>query len=304
MWSGDLRLQALTLYEIGSDTSLVTRCLYLLAALAYPDGRIPACIYENPEPHRGSEFILDYSILFVDTLADYHQNTSDIDTVRALWTLVQCQLEYALSFVEVNGVFQEPKDLWLFIDWNDELDRQTSMQAVLIFGLRAGHRLANILGDQDSGQRYLREAQRLSKAACQLLREPKTDLFVSGSSRQVSWASQAFMVLAEVVSGDDAITLLRRVMADRRSIRPRTPYLYHHVVAALFHAGLEKEGAELIYSYWGAMVDAGATCFWEVFDPDEPRFSPYGDFRINSHCHAWSCTPAWFIRRYPHVFTQ
>jgi hypothetical protein len=24
--------------------------------------------------------------------------------------------------------------------------------------------------------------------------------------------------------------------------------------------------------------------------------SPYGDHHINSYCHAWSCTPSYFIR--------
>lgn len=49
---------------------------------------------------------------------------------------------------------------------------------------------------------------------------------------------------------------------------------------------------------WGAMVAYGADTFWEIFDPQHPDFSPYGSKLINSYCHAWSCTPAWFIRQY------
>ena len=31
---------------------------------------------------------------------------------------------------------------------------------------------------------------------------------------------------------------------------------------------------------------------------DDPDFSPYGDRKINSMCHAWSCTPTYFIRKF------
>jgi hypothetical protein len=59
-----------------------------------------------------------------------------------------------------------------------------------------------------------------------------------------------------------------------------------------------REAVAEIKAYWGAMVDYGADTFWEIFDPQHPDFSPYGSKLINSYCHAWSCTPAWFIRQY------
>ena len=33
-----------------------------------------------------------------------------------------------------DGLFADPGDWWLFIDWSDELDRTAAMQAVLVFG--------------------------------------------------------------------------------------------------------------------------------------------------------------------------
>lgn len=41
----------------------------------------------------------------------------------------------------------------------------------------------------------------------------------------------------------------------------------------------------------------GADTFWEVYDPAKPAWSPYGDSRMYSACHAWSCTPSWCLRR-------
>jgi hypothetical protein len=79
-------------------------------------------------------------------------------------------------------------------------------------------------------------------------------------------------------------------------VRARTPYLNHYVVDAMLLCGLRNEALELVRSYWGGMVAAGADTFWEAYAPDEPLLSPYGDHHINSYCHAWSCTPSYFIR--------
>ena len=42
------------------------------------------------------------------------------------------------------------------------------------------------------------------------------------------------------------------------------------------------------------MIEKGADTFWEAFMPGDDKLSPYGDFRINSYCHAWSCGPSYF----------
>ena len=55
---------------------------------------------------------------------------------------------------------------------------------------------------------------------------------------------------------------------------------------------------DYIRNIWGGMVKDGADTFYEIYVPDDPDFSPYGDRKINSMCHACSCTPTYFIRKY------
>lgn len=64
----------------------------------------------------------------------------------------------------------------------------------------------------------------------------------------------------------------------------------------MMHCAMRREALSLIESYWGGMVAAGADTFWEVYDPANPRLSPYGNVLVNSYCHAWSCTPAYLLR--------
>ena len=50
--------------------------------------------------------------------------------------------------------------------------------------------------------------------------------------------------------------------------------------------------------YWGGMIKNGADTLWELYNPENPDESPYGGTIVNSYCHAWSCGPAYFLRKY------
>jgi hypothetical protein len=104
------------------------------------------------------------------------------------------------------------------------------------------------------------------------------------------------MAIAGVSSRAEGAAALRTAIADPNAVRPVTPYLYHYVVEGLLAAGLPKDARAMLEKYWGGMVEAGADTFWEVYDPMQPLSSPYGDIHINSFCHAWSCTPSYFLR--------
>ena len=50
--------------------------------------------------------------------------------------------------------------------------------------------------------------------------------------------------------------------------------------------------------YWGEMIHDGADTFWELYNPFNKYESPYGSVAVNSFCHAWSCTPTYFLRKF------
>ena len=104
------------------------------------------------------------------------------------------------------------------------------------------------------------------------------------------------MAVAGISTSAESAAALRAAIGDPKAVRPVTPYLYHYVVEGLLAAGLRRDARTMLENYWGGMVQAGADTFWEVYDPAQPLSSPYGDIHINSFCHAWSCTPAYFLR--------
>jgi hypothetical protein len=107
------------------------------------------------------------------------------------------------------------------------------------------------------------------------------------------------MILGGASGGHEARQELRAALADPEVVQPAGPYLWHHVIHACHLVGEPALGHELMERYWGTMLDLGADTFWEVFNPADHFASPYENPQLNSYCHAWSCTPSWFLRA-PH----
>lgn len=55
-------------------------------------------------------------------------------------------LEFTLEPVGPDGLFRDPGNWWLFVDWDRELDRQAAEQGTILYGLRATLELARRLG--------------------------------------------------------------------------------------------------------------------------------------------------------------
>ncbi|MBQ5396538.1 MAG: glycoside hydrolase, partial [Alistipes sp.] len=116
------------------------------------------------------------------------------------------------------------------------------------------------------------------------------------------YLSQVWMILSETLSAKEGVRALEYVLSDSTTCYPGSPYAYHYLIEAMLQCGMNERARELLVSYWGGMIEKGADTFWEVYDPNEDKKSPYGFFPVNSYCHAWSCTPVYFINKYPQIF--
>ena len=297
LWLGDLRLQALANYVTYRNYDLVKRSLYILAGTATEKGLVGTCSFERPEPSRGGNSILDYTALFAPTVLEYLEASGDRATSDDLWPLVLKQLDFTLEPVNADGLFMPPKSWWLFIDWHRTLDKQAPEHAIVLCGLRATLKLAEKLGKSGEAAFVSKIIPLMEAAARKHLWDESLGMFVSGPKREVSWASQAWMVLAGVPSPEQARRAMTGVMRHATAEKPVTPYMHHYVVEALLEAGLREEASRHMQSYWGGMIKKGADTFWEVYIPEDDFASPYKSHLMNSYCHAWSCTPTYLLRR-------
>ena len=297
LWIGDLRLQAKANYATFKNLDLVRRCMYLFAGLTRDDGKISACLFTEPVMQADDTFLWDYSLFFISILYDYYKETKDIKTVEELWPAAYRQIELAQDDME-DGVLRDDEPLTAFIDWKEGLNRQAAAQGVWIYCLRQGKELAELLGNKEEVVYIQKLLDNALVDAVRTFWDEEQEVFVSGKERQVSWISQAWMVLADVFDKEKSRKLMLGILENKDAVTVLTPYAYHHVIEALLHVGEQEKALELMRTYWGGMIELGADTFWEAFDPADPLASPYGNMQVNSFCHAWSCTPAWLLREY------
>jgi alpha-L-rhamnosidase len=300
LWLGDLRLEALPDGLLFKSDSTVKRCLLLFAGTQRDDGFIASCVYntsKGQDPFIGDEMIPDYAMLFGSTLLNYTKNSNDIQLATTLYPIACQQVDLACSkWLNPDNILEIPNNIWMLIDWSKELDRQASEQATLIYAISTLSELATMIGLPQDVAKWNKLNEKLKPAAIAKYFDKQKGMFVSGPQHQVSWATQIWMVLAGVVDKNEGVRILKNVAADTSAIKPGCPYLVHHLVEAYLVCNMDKEACQLIDTYWGGMIDKGATTFWEIYDSENPYKSPYNSHLFNSYCHAWSCTPSWFLR--------
>lgn len=298
LWLGDLRLQALVNYETYQNYELVKRCLYLFAGQTKNNGQISACLFTEPRLCADDTFLLDYSMFFGPVLLDYYQASGDMEILQQLGSSAYRQMELAEEWFDERDLMKNGEGFWAFVDWTEGLNKQTALQGIYIYCIRRVKKIAEILGDKERSERFSKEIRRKTDAAKKYLLDPYTGLFVSGEQRQINYASQVWMILAEAVTKDEGAQLLDRLLELDPEKGMVSPYMNHHFTEALILCGRKEQALEYIKYYWGGMLHEGADTFWELYNPENPSETPYGNGMVNSYCHAWSCTPAYFFRKY------
>ncbi len=299
LWTGDLRLEALANYYTFNNLEIVRRCLYLFAAGEKSDlGFLPSYIYETPYYFSGRAHIADYALLFVVTLCDYYEHTNDKAVVDDLLELCKNQLDCFEKLLDENLIVK-PQDGWFsFIDWCPGLKGLTALQGVYLYTLEHFINLLNTFGNSES-EKYSELLVKVREASQKQLFDKDRQLFINTlDDNQFSIHSQVWMILGGVIGGDEGKRLLLSSLERKDAKQPCTPYMRHYVAEAMMKLGMKEEATEYLKNFWGGMIELGADTFWEAYVPENPDFSPYDDRVINSLCHAWSCTPSYFIRKY------
>ena len=306
LWVGDLYLESLANRHSFRNFDLTKRCLYLFAALTAEDGTIISNLYENPVPHpQVGSYMLTYSLLFNSTLLEYLKDTGDTATAAELWPVAKRQIEDALTYVNDDYIFDKSrKAVWLFFDWRDGLDIDAPIQAAVIFALNQTYELANILGKESEVKQWKNIEKNMIKAARKHMYDKQGGVILSGEDRQLSVMSQAWMVKAGVLNQTEGQKAIATALNNESTVMPGTPYATHYLIDAMLQCGMNEAAKDYLVDYWGGMVNKGADTFWEAYDPENDFISPYNFHPLNSYCHAWSCTPVYFIYTYPEIFQK
>jgi len=298
LWIGDLRLQALANYYTFNDTKLVKNGLYLFAGMTANGGKIAANVFTSPQLMPDDTFLFDYSMFFAVILYDYINYSNDQKVLDDLYETAKSSIDLGLKQVNDEGALYLNEEWPAFIDWSNAFDKSTAAQAALIYSLKRFIILAKKVNESNL-IKYEQILEKLENFSRNQLYDSKSNQFIVENSGEINIASQVWMVLAGVMDRKTNKKILEKTIQTQFPVTGiATPYLYHHIVEALFIAGLREDAIDLLRNYWGKMIDLGADTFWEAFMPENLNYSPYGSPIISSYCHAWSCTPPYLIKKY------
>lgn len=291
LWIGDLRLQALVDYDTFRNLDLIRRCLYLFAEHTNKAGLVAPCVFPDTKPYVDQWILTDYCLCFGLCLQDYLENTGDKTLPDELYDVAEFQVRYtANAFDRATGRIESP----FFID-HGGCDKSVASLGYFAYTLRRMILLAEAL--ERPSEWMVSLLAEVDAALLNKKRDAETGLFVADNG-ELSWHSQVWAALSGALSAEEARRLLEDTVKADPAVRMTSPFMTHYYLEALCSCGLEDKAMEEIRSYWGGILKAGFDCCPECFDERNERLSPYTHPVLNSACHAWSCTPTYWIRRF------
>ena len=253
-------------------------------------------------------------ILSVDDNLRFRKNPA---FTRTLMPTVRRILDTRLSEVK-DGLLPCPegKRYWQFYEWAKDLEGDLSgVQAVkpgegrleaplnlfFVLALEAGARCAAATGDDAATDRWRQTAETVRAAVRTRFWNAERVEVVTRLNADLKPAelTQALALLADAVPASSRAAVARKLMSpsDWTPITlSQTLYKYEALIAVGGEAAASVVPA--IEREWGAMLDAGATSFWEMRE-GWPAFSDAG-----SLCHGWSAVPVCIFGAHPELLSR
>lgn len=297
-WWGDAYVEDHINRVAFGDALLLRRGLSYMAE-AFTNGR-PNALAPNGE----GVHMLDYGMLWVQSLHDYWQRTGDILLLAEVYSALQEFMQYLAGYENpATGLLDIPLGHWsqtALLDWagNDSRYGQSTAINALYYGtLLDAADLADGLGDSVMATLWRGEAESVKEQVNAYLYLPSQGRYLSSilnnapvapSPHAQAWAL-AYGLVPERERGRVASSLLALLSPD-----PSSPnvdiYGMFWVLEALGRTGRIGEALEIVERYYGRLLDAGATTWWETFHSDL--------YYSQSLAHGWAGAPTWFLTTY------
>jgi hypothetical protein len=283
-WAGDLDVTAPVIGDVFGDRTLLDTTL---TRLIPPSGQ-----HVNGIP--------GYSALWITTLADLYQRSGDKTLLAAKHEALLRLLAQIDSEFDANGHFTNKDHRWLFVDWAPDLfayspEATEGTEFEFIRGLSTGAWLLDQLGDGVNGARYKSRADALASTA-------RSQFADAAGTFGSLWQLNAMAVLSGVAQAGDDSAIWARVFSgvgDASHEQTISPYFNFYLLDALARMNRRRQALDWLRTYWGGMIDEGATSFWEAYDLRWPKENPHLGLQADgtsgyfvSLAHGWSSGPA------------
>ncbi|MBK8090320.1 MAG: alpha-L-rhamnosidase [Chitinophagaceae bacterium] len=242
--------------------------------------------------------IPSYSLWWIIMQHDWYQYHGKLSYLQEQKSYLLPLLELFAKYVDEKGSEQLQNIGFRFLNWPSSRNKEAvhaGLQGMMVIAFEKGAALCKVLGEETKAKEYLGIAAKMRKYAP----DP------AGSKEAAS-----LLTLAGIT---DAVKTNKDVIAVGGA-ENFSAFFGYYMLQAQAKAGDYKGALNNIRSFWGGMLDMGATTFWEEFDLKEAEGSApiddvvpsgkkdyhwsTGDYCYigvrRSLCHGWSAGPtAW-----------
>jgi len=281
VWIGDLHPEAMVIATVFGNHSIVGE------SLDFVRDQTPLPGWMNG--------ISSYSLWWILIHADWLERFGSIDFVRAQKPYLRALLGQLEARVDPDG--GEALDGHRFLEWPTARNPSAidaGLQALSLLAIERGAFLMEALGDTANATRYRALAHRMRAV------------------RRATDSKQAAAL--QVLAGMREPGETNRALLSQDPCRGISTFYGYYVLQARALAGDIAGCLDLIRTYWGGMLDMGATSFWEGFEidwmpgatrideiPEPGRPDIHADFGDHCYvglrhslCHGWAAGPtAW-----------
>lgn len=293
-WMGDTDVMGRTIEDVFDDHFLMEDTLDRLL------GSAPVQQHVNGIP--------GYSAFWFTGVAQYYRQTGSLDFLRKEHDRMLQLLAYVDKEFDARNVYANKTNVWLFVDWSPDLNgdtpesrRATTMEFYAAY--RDGAWLLRQLGDDVHAEQYERRAEAIKAGAQKYLLDATTDTFGS------RWQTNAAAVVFGVAAPSQYPAIWNDVLSNVGQIRFNsfvvTPYYGYYILSAMAQMGHREDALKWMRTYWGGMLDEGATSFWEAYDPDWFKEDFHASLQADNRsgyfvslAHGWSTGPTpWLMEQ-------
>jgi hypothetical protein len=296
VWSGDAYQSYLMNYYLFFDTPSVNRTLLNLR------GKDPVSSHINT--------IMDYTFYWFIGIYDYYAYTGDKKFIKQFYPRMQSLMEYCLSRRNANGMMEGLAGDWVFIDWADfKMSKagEVSFEQLLFHrSLETMALCAEIANQSEDRNKYKKLADDLYAKLFTAFWSEEKKVFVHNrengiKSRQITPYTNIFAVLFNYLDEEKTANVKQNVLLNPNALKITTPYMRFYELEALCMLDEQDYVLKEMRDYWGGMLRAGATSFWEKYNPNETgkeHLAMYGRPFGRSLCHAWGASPIYLLGKY------
>ncbi len=299
----DAMIQSWAAFHTFGDYAVSAQALRDFAATQLETGE-----FNSGSPSGLFQALPDYSLLWIIWLHRHYNYTGDQELLKELFPHAEELLNYYNSLAIAPdgpiGDLQNRTGTLPFLDHDDAIERNgvsTGLNAIYTRALFCTAALAACLGDSTKEQLYQNRAATVTAYIRSLAWNEERGLFADAyvdqqQSETCSWQTNVLAFFGAFVEEDHFDQLWQQLFQDNppaiRNPAPQAenPYFNYFVLEVALALGKTAWAFGFLKTYWGAMLKAGATTWWELFSPavtDDPR--------LVSHCHGYGVSPNGFL---------